>query len=162
MDKIEQNDFHHYMGIELNIQTWNLLENTDRNENDGRRMLFFAKASLYHWQKSPHFKPINEQRGEWLISRVYAVLNQGEKSLEHANTCMDLTLDESLKDFDLAYALEALARAYAALGNSDKMNEYYLKAKSAGENIENKEDLDYLFADFHAEPWFECTKPIDD
>ena len=92
MDKIEQNDFHHYMGIELNIQTWNLLENTDRNENDGRRMLFFAKASLYHWQKSPHFTPINEQSGEWLISRFYAVLKQGEKSLKHANTCMDLTL----------------------------------------------------------------------
>ena len=114
------------MGIELNIQTWNLLDKVDRDENDDRRMLFFAKASLYHWQKSPHFKPVNEQRGEWLISRIYAVLNQGEKSLEHANTCMDITDEESLKDFDLAYAYECKARAFASLGDSEKMNSYFV------------------------------------
>ena len=147
MDKIEQNDFHHYMGIELNIQTWNLLEKTDRNENDGRRMLFFAKASLYHWQKSPHFKPINEQRGEWLISRVYAILNQGEKSLKHANTCMDLILDESLKDFDLAYAYECKARAFATLGDSEKMNDYFVKAKDFGEQIQSEKDRRIFFND---------------
>ena len=156
MDKIEQNDFDHYMGIELNIQTWNLLEKTDRNENDGRRMLFFAKASLYHWQKSPHFKPVNEQRGEWLISRVYAVLNQGEKSLEHANTCMDLTLDESLKDFDLAYAYECKARAFATLGDSKKMNDYFVKAKDFGDQIQSEKDRRIFFNDLHTEPWYEC------
>ena len=79
MKKIKENTIHHYMGIELNIQTWKLLEKVDRNDNDNKRMLNFAKASLYHWQRSPHFKPVNKQRGDWLISRIYAILNQGKK-----------------------------------------------------------------------------------
>ena len=43
---------HHYMGIEMNMQTWNLLGKKDRTEKDDARMLNFAKASLYHWKKS--------------------------------------------------------------------------------------------------------------
>ena len=39
---------HHYMGIEMNIQTWNLLGKEDRNEQDDVRMVNFAQASLYH------------------------------------------------------------------------------------------------------------------
>ena len=39
------------MGIEMNIQTWNLLEKEDRNEKDDARMINFAHASLYHWRK---------------------------------------------------------------------------------------------------------------
>ena len=131
------------MGIELNIQTWKLLEKVDRNDNDNKRMLNFAKASLYHWQKSPDFKPVNQQRGEWLISRIYANLNQGEKSLEHANICMDITEEESLKDFDLAYAYECKARAFATLGDSEKMNDYFVKAKDFGEQIGSEKDRKY-------------------
>ena len=41
------------MGIELNQQTWSLLENENRNEEDNSRMIAFANASLYHWKKSP-------------------------------------------------------------------------------------------------------------
>ena len=87
----EKENIHHYMGIELNVQTWNLLDKKDRNENDDKRMLFFAKASLYHWRESPHYKPVNEQRGQWLISHVFAVLNQGKESLVHAKACIDIT-----------------------------------------------------------------------
>ena len=144
------------MGIELNIQTWKLLEKVDRNVNDDKRMFNFAKASLYHWQRSPHFKPLNKQRGEWLISRIYATLNQGEKSLEHANICMDITEEESLKDFDLAYAYECKARAFATLGDSDKMNDYFVKAKDFGEQIGSEKDRKIFFSDLYTEPWYEC------
>ena len=36
---------HQFMGVELNIQTWNLLEKKDRDEKDDKRMIYFAKAS---------------------------------------------------------------------------------------------------------------------
>ena len=146
------------MGIELNIQTWKLLEKVDRNDNDDKRMLNFAKASLYHWQRSPHFKPLNKQRGEWLISRIYAVLNQGEESLEHANICMNITEEESLKDFDLAYAYECKARAFATLGDSEKMNNCFLNAKSFGEKIKSEEDRKIFFNDLYKDPWYECLE----
>ena len=50
------------MGIEMNIQTWNLLGKEGENEKDDARMINFAHASLYHWRKSHKYIPINEQR----------------------------------------------------------------------------------------------------
>ena len=38
---------HQFMGVELNMQTWNLLEKKDKDEKDDKRMIYFAKASLY-------------------------------------------------------------------------------------------------------------------
>ena len=38
MKKIKENTIHHYMGIELNFQTWKLLEKVDRNDNDDIKM----------------------------------------------------------------------------------------------------------------------------
>jgi len=152
----EKENIHQYMAIELNVQTWNLLGKKDRNENDDKRMLYFAKASLHHWRKSPDYKPVNEQRGEWLISHVFAVLNLGDESLRHAKTCMDITMKESLKDFDLAYAYESKARAYAAIGESEKMKKCFLNAKDSGEKIVRDEDRKLFFDDLYKEPWFEC------
>ena len=75
MSKVtDEQKMHHYMGIEMNIQTWNLLGKEDRNEKDDARMINFAHVSLYHWRKSHKYKPINEQRGQWMLSHVYAVL----------------------------------------------------------------------------------------
>ena len=123
----EKENIHQYMAIELNVQTWNLLGKKDRNENDDKRMLFFAKASLHHWRKSPDYKPVNEQRGEWLISYVFAVLNLGDESLRHAKTCMDIT-----------------------------MKKCFLNAKDSGEKIIRDEDRKLFFDDLHKGPWFEC------
>ena len=79
------------MGIELNIQTWNLLSKDDRPDQDDIRMINFAKASLYHWQLSPKFESVNEQRGGWMISRAYTVLRKGDEALHHAHKTMRLT-----------------------------------------------------------------------
>ena len=138
------------MGIELNLQTWNLLDKKDKNENDDKRMLFFAKASLYHWRKSPNYKPVNEQRGQWLISHVLVVLNRGEKSLVHAKACMDITMKESLKDFDLAYAYESMARAYSISEDKDKSEKWYKKAKTAGDLIASDCDKEYFISDLNS------------
>ena len=48
MSKVtEEQKMHHYMGIEMNIQTWSLLGKEDRNEQDNAGMVNFAQASLY-------------------------------------------------------------------------------------------------------------------
>ena len=52
------------MGIELNQQTRKLLDKKDRDIQDDNRIIAFAKASLYRWQKSYEFQPVNEQRWE--------------------------------------------------------------------------------------------------
>ena len=143
------------MGIEMNIQTWDLLIKKKRSEQDDLRMIMFAKSSLYHWKKSTNFQPTNEQRGEWLISRVLSILEKGETALFHAKNTIALTEKHELKDFDLAYAYEALARANATLGNTDKCKKWLEKAKEAGNLIEGKENKKHFFGDLEMEPWFD-------
>ena len=41
---INEKKLHHYLGIELNIQTWNLLSKDNRSEQDDVRIINFAKA----------------------------------------------------------------------------------------------------------------------
>ena len=148
---------HHYMGIEMNMQTWNLLGEKDRTEQDDTRMLNFAKASLYHWKNSPKFEPVNEQRGQWMISHVYAILGRGEEALESAQKTMRLTKQHNFKDFDLAYAYEAMARAHSASKNKDKCNRWLNKAKDAGELIDSVEDKKIFEGDLKAGPWLGCS-----
>jgi len=158
-DVHEYNDeqkMHHYMGIEMNIQTWNLLGKEDRAEQDDARMINFAKASLYHWRLSPKFQSINEQRGQWMISRVYSVLEKGEEALNYAEETMRLTEKHDFKDFDFAYAYEGMARAHAAKGHKKSCLEYFQKAKEAGELIKKPEDKKYFDGDLDAGPWFGC------
>ena len=69
---------------------------------------------------------------------------------------MDITMKESLKDFDLAYAYESKARAFAALGDSEKMNKCFINAKSSGEKINGDKDRKLFFNDLYKDPWFKC------
>ena len=64
-----------------------------------------------------------------MILHVYAILVRGEEALESAQKTMRLT--NNFKDFDLAYAYEAMARAHSASGNKDECNRWFNKAKEA-------------------------------
>ena len=108
------------MGIELNQQTRKLLDKKDRDIQDDNRIIAFAKASLYHWQKSHEFQPVNDQRGKWMISLVYAILEQGNDALHHAEKCWVLTKELNLGGFDLGYANEALAQSSRNFGSFRK------------------------------------------
>lgn len=146
-------EVHHALGIALNGQVWNLLDKKDRKPFEDSNMIAFAKGSLYHWNHSPEFKPENAQRGEWMISRVYSVLNKPELALEHAKRCHALTEKHNLKGFDLAYSFEAMARSYAISGNKEEFKKYHELALKAAEKIEGKEDRDVLMDDIAAGPW---------
>ena len=153
---IDEQKMHHYLGVEMNIQTWNLLGKENRTEQDDVRMINFSKASLYHWRKSHKYEPVNEQRGQWMLSHVYAVLGRGEEALSHAQETSKLTKEQDLKDFDLAYSYEALARANAVLGNKNECAKYLEKAQETGSLISNEEDKKYFISDLESAPWFGC------
>ena len=157
MSKVtDEQKMHHYMGIEMNIQTWNLLGKEDRNEKDDARMINFAHASLYHWRKSHKYRPINEQRGQWMLSHVNAVLGKSEEALSYAEETSRLTIEQDLKYFDLAYSYEELARANAALGNKNEYVKYLEKAEETGSLISNEDDKKYFISDLESPPWFGC------
>ncbi|MFQ6609710.1 MAG: tetratricopeptide repeat protein [Fidelibacterota bacterium] len=155
----DEEKFHHYMGIELNNQTWALLTKKNRNDKDDLRMIRFAEGSLYHWLRSPMFEKINEQRGEWMLSHVFAVLGKGDQALEAAEKCMALTEEFGYTDFDLGYALEGTARAYAACGNHERAIEYFERANQVGQEIKKEKDRKLFLADLTEGPWFDSGLP---
>lgn len=147
-------DAHHYLGIEMNQQVWKLLGQEDREGADDKRMERFAQASLYHWQHSPSFQPLNAQRGHWLLARIYAVLERADDALHHARECLRLTEALDLKDFDLAYAHEGMARALAAAQNATEAMAHFQRAREAGEAIAGVKDRGYFADDLAAPPWY--------
>ena len=138
------------MAIEMNNQTWSFLDKKDRSDQDDVRMINYAKASLYHWRKSDKYSIVNEQRGQWLISHVYAILEKSDKALSYAKKTLKITEDNNLKDFDLAYAYESMARAYSISDNQNKSKKWYKKAKNAGDLIEGDKDKEYFLLDLNS------------
>ncbi len=144
---------HHYLGVELHNQAWNLMEKEDRTEKDDRRMEQFALGSLFHWKHSPKYEPLNSQRGEWILARVYSHLGNGRAALAHAQECMKLTVEHQIRDFDLAFAHEAMARALAFSGKAEESMSSRNSAKEAADGIAKREDRDYFLGNLEKGPW---------
>ncbi|MCP4141148.1 MAG: hypothetical protein GY755_12850 [Chloroflexi bacterium] len=127
---------------------WDLLDKKERRKDEDAQMIRMAHASRYHWGEIG--TPLEFARGDWQISRVYAVLGFGVMAHKYAQTCLNLCEKNDLGDFDLAFAYEALARASAVSGDIDKGRAYVDLAKSAGKEMSKKEDRDYFFSELES------------
>ena len=107
--------------MDLFHTTWRHLDRTDRLPEHDIAMRACAEASLWHWRRVG--APTQWAIGEWQCSRVYAVLGDGERSLEHARRCLEIAEADRVDDFVPASAHEALARAYAVLGDMNAARE---------------------------------------
>lgn len=130
--------------------TWELLERSDRTRDDDDRMLHMAHASRFHWGTAG--TAANLARGEWLCSRVYAVLGRAEPSAHHAQRVLDICDANGIGDWDRAFAFEALARAAAVAGDAAAARAYTEQALKAADVIADPEDRELLFADLESVP----------
>jgi hypothetical protein len=107
-----------------------------------------AHASRFHWGEIG--TPLELERGEWQISRVYSVLGRSEAALHHAYRCLAICEANRIGGFDLAFAYEGLARAYLAAGQPDKSREYIRLGEQAGGQIEDEGNRKYFFEELKA------------
>jgi hypothetical protein len=143
-----------FFAVEYFNKIWGLLEKPDRDTEKDQIMLEYAYASLAHWRMAG--TPLNLQRGEWMLTRVYCVLGQSEPALVHALICRQLT-DQHLdlmQDFDLAFAWECLARAHALAGHKDEAQKLHLKAQESGQLIKDDDDRKIFFDDLNGGEWY--------
>ena len=140
------------LAAQLFNETWRLMEQEDRTREDDDRMLHTAHASRYHWEQVRAATPAHLARGEWQVSRVYTVLNRPEPALHHAGRVLDICREHGIGDWDLAFAYEALARAYAVAGDAERAREFTDQALAAAEDIVEQEDRDLLIADLETIP----------
>jgi len=150
---------HRQFAIELNGRVWDLLAKADRSVQENEEMVHAAHASCLHWLKAG--TALHHQRGEWLIAHVYAELGLAEPALRHAQRCQELTREhaDQMADFDLAYAHEGLARAYAIAGQHEQAKEHLKLAKRAGQAIADKESKKIFLGDLHSGNWGGLKEP---
>ena len=123
--------------------TWTFLEMTDRTAAQTDEMIHMAHASRFHWGEvvaSGIGEPANLSRGEWLCSRVYAVLGRAEPALWHARRCLEINEANGIGDWDIASSYEAMARAYSVAGDMTAAREWAARARAASAEIAEPEE----------------------
>ncbi len=146
-------ELHRTFAVSCFNAAWDLIEKTDRDKAEDIEMIHLAHASRYHWGQAG--TPLNFARGDWQISRVYAVLGFGVMSHKYAQSCLNLCEEHNFGDFDLAFAYEALARSNAVSGDIAKAKGYYWLAQETGKEIAKDEDRDYFFKELETISGFE-------
>lgn len=143
-ESISIEQFHRKMAVELFNAVWGLLEKKDRNCAETDRMIHAAHASRFHWEIAG--APVNLAIGEWQVSRVHAVLRQQDSALYHARRYLELAEDYALGPFHVAYAHEAIARAFA-INDPAKAAEHLAKARQHGEQLTDEDERALLAKD---------------
>lgn len=138
------------LAAELFNGVWPLLKKEDRTVEDDDRMLHMAHASRYHWGQVGTAE--NLGRGEWLCSRVYAVLGRAEPALHHARRYLDICRANGIGDWDLAFAYEALARASAVAGDREAARSFTEQAVAAAKDVAEDEDRELVLTDLETIP----------
>ena len=141
---------HRQLAADLFNHTWELLDLSERTQDQIDEMIGAAHASRYHW--SVVGEPVNLARGDWQISRVYSALGRSEPALYHAYRSLEIVEAAGIADFDLAFAYEALARGHAVSGDSLESQRYLELARTAGEAIADQEDRDGFFSELATVP----------
>jgi hypothetical protein len=129
---------------------WDLMERQGRTTDEDDLMIHMAHASRFHWGQVG--QPENVARGEWQVSRVYAVLRRPEPCRYHAERVLDLCVANGIADWDIAFAYEALARAHAIAGETEEARAMTERALEATEAIEQDEDRRIVLADLETIP----------
>jgi hypothetical protein len=122
------------LAVDLYNGLWPLMEKDARTPEEDAQLVHQAHASLYHWSQVG--EQVNRARGEWMCSRVYAVVGRAEPALWHAHRC--IALAEPSGDWDLAIAYEALARAAVVAGDPEAARAAIARARE----VEIAEDDD--------------------
>lgn len=137
---------HRELAVELFNLTWELMDRPHRTAEDTDHMIHAAHVSRYHWGVVG--EPINWQRGEWQVSRVYAVAGHPHACLYHAQRCMMITETYEIGGFDRAFAHEALARAYSLLDDAEMMEKHLAMGRALAEKIKDEGDQTYTLGEF--------------
>jgi hypothetical protein len=156
---VEGRELHRYFGVELNNETWDLLEQIDETSPllDQERVLYGAYAACLHWLEAGN--EANHARAEHLIARAALRIGRAELGLQHAKRCLQLVQDhpDQMADWDEPFAREALGRALAATGSGDQARVERRRAEELTALVADDGDREVLLTELAKEPWFGLT-----
>ena len=121
-DVVDLGGIHRWFGIHLNNEAWNVIDQWTNGTDDQPRRReeapYRAYASVYHWMQVGN--PINQGRGEHLVSRTAVLGGFPELAIRPASRYLELidAHPDLAEDWD-AYSHEAMARALAMAGEME-------------------------------------------
>ncbi len=143
-EKVEK-EWHRKFAVDLFNYVWTFLDKEERSVEEEDEMVHATHASRFHWGKIG--EPENLARGEWQVSRVYSVLGRPQPAIYHANRCLEICREHGIADWDLAFALESLARAHSVAGDKSECERFLQLAEETGKAIQDEETRELFFAD---------------
>jgi hypothetical protein len=154
----DENTMDRWFGVTLNNRTWDALDagspSTDSTLDEREALLYGAYASAYHWRRVGRIA--EQARGEHLLARTALRVGDFERALHHARRGHQLVTDhpDSVEDWDLAFALEALSRALAATGDIEAARARLDEAVDAVARVAETEDRAILEREMKQGEWF--------
>jgi hypothetical protein len=137
-------DTHRRLAVDLFNRSWALLVQEARTVEAEDELVHAVHASRYHWGVVG--TPAHLARGESQCARVYAALGRPEAALHHARRALELVRagGEGFEDWDLASALEVLARAALAAGNLAEAERYAALGRAELESVADPDDREII------------------
>lgn len=147
---------HRYFGVEFNNRIFAFAEKPKLTDDEKLEVVSCAYAALLHWQKFSGHQVVNTQRGLYMLAKAHVIVEDKVKAIEFANRCFDYTQDHQgdMKDFDIAYSHEMMARASALNGDAANFKKHYELVQDLIPKIEKEGDRKWLREDFKGGDWF--------
>jgi hypothetical protein len=144
---------HRWFAVETNNAAWALIEQEVLTTDQALLLVDLAHTSAYHWRQVGSV--VNEQRAAVLLANAYAAAGNPEAAVLHAKRSLAIGKSSAaeLADWDVAFALDAAARAYAVAGTRKSAASYRVQAREAGDAIADAEDRAVFDAHFAQWPW---------
>ena len=135
---------HRRLAVDLFNRSWQLLETEGRTHAQDDELVHVVHASRHHWGEAG--TAAHRARGENQCARVYAALGRPEAALHHANRALELAREggDGFEDWDLASALEVVARAQLAAGRRDEAVHYAELARKELESVADPDDREVI------------------
>ena len=155
---VETRDLHQWFGTQLNNATWDTIAagsvGPASSPSEREMAMYSAFASAYHWRIVGN--EANKARGEHLISRMATVVGDPATALVHAERCLEIVEQNpsQMSDWDAPVGYEALARAKAALGDTDAALTALAQAKDLTATVADDGDRSVLEEELARGPWF--------
>jgi hypothetical protein len=140
-----------HLAVDLFNEVWTLLDTDERTPEQDERMIHAAHGSRLHWEAVGTAE--NVAVGDWLCSRVYAVLGRAEPAMYHARWCLARAESKRLPGWVRAEGHEAMARAHALLDEFDEARRHAVEARAICDTIDDAEDREVVLGDLATLPF---------
>ena len=127
---------------------WVYIRKKRRTPAEDQAMLDAAHASRHFWREFA--TPFNDSISEWQMSRVYALVGDGGRSMAHAKRALSISRTHKLEAWQVAFAYEACALAAAVLGDRKAALANLARARATGNTIDERDDREHFFGQLKA------------